>query len=435
MNEKIIVAGTTHDYIKIIADRYPGRAVFLTEATECRRLETIGFSGKIDIVESDLSDHDKAFEDLKDYIAQHQYRPAGIACYDCESMLLASRLADKLGLPYPDERTIQNTRVKYATKQIWEKNGITCPRARLLRTPGDVLKFHEEIQQPLVLKPLTGSGSELVFLCETKLDCLRAVKTMTSMLADHHNQRMYASYTSPDSTVNPRQVLEAEEYIKGREYSCDFIIDGRKLEIIRIARKYPLVEKYFGTTIAYLLPVEMPGDIKLKTIQKTLKQAALALGIKRAMVMVDFIIRRGRIYMLEMTPRPGGDCLPDLIYRSCGFDILGAALDFAAGRKISVPAAKKWEQLVGLRLFAPKDGIIKNIDLSSFQNDNRIVSSYLKAGGGSRVILPPENYDTRILGHVIFKPRNKRMIAAECQEISDKINLEMEASSWATASR
>ncbi|MBI9091692.1 MAG: hypothetical protein JEZ12_20985 [Desulfobacterium sp.] len=44
--------------------------------------------------------------------------------------------------------------------------------------------------------------------------------------------------------------------------------------------------------------------------------------------MVDFIIRNHQPVLIEMPPRPGGDCLPFLLLEAVDLDIIRLALDF-----------------------------------------------------------------------------------------------------------
>jgi biotin carboxylase len=182
-----------------------------------------------------------------------------------------------------------------------------------------------------------------------------------------------------------------------------------------------------GTTLAYVLPAELPPAIGIESFRIQLRDAAQSLGLERAICMLDFMVRDGKAVMIEIAPRPGGDCLPPLILKSCGFDILGCALDFAERRPVTVPAPSRWKHLVGLRLFAAKPGVIRKLDDSPLRADNRVLECYLKRGPGHRVVLPPEDYDSRLLGHVIFKPSNPDSIESECLDLRAKLELQMES--------
>ncbi len=150
--------------------------------------------------------------------------------------------------------------------------------------------------------------------------------------------------------------------------------------------------------------------------------------------MLDFIVQDNRAFMIELTPRPGGDCLPPLLLNSCGMDILGCTLDFAEGHPFVPDTSLQWQPLVGVRLFAACSGEIEQIDSSALLRDHRVVESHLKRGPGHRVVLPPEDYESRLLGHVIFKPAGPESIENECIEIASKLKIEMNRELCATVS-
>jgi predicted ATP-grasp superfamily ATP-dependent carboligase len=249
----------------------------------------------------------------------------------------------------------------------------------------------------------------------------------------HSNRRMYGPFNGESKDINPREVHVAEEHIMGREYSCDFIIDGDRINIIRIARKLLASDKPFGTALAYLLPAHLPGGLDIEELKVQLLRASQIMDLNRAMAMVDFIVHNDRAYLLELTPRPGGDCLPELILASSGFDILRAALDFAEGRPINVPPPDTWKSLVGLRLFAPSDGIVKIINAEDIIKDQRVISCNLKRSPGHKVILPPDDYDSWLLGTVIFQPSDPHRVENECLDLYGKLKLELKAPAWAAA--
>jgi hypothetical protein len=224
-----------------------------------------------------------------------------------------------------------------------------------------------------------------------------------------------------------------EEYIQGREYSCDFIIDNGAVEIIRCARKIPARGQLVGITAAYIVPARLPAQFSRKSLSRQLLRAAQALGIHRSICMVDFIVREGKAYLLEMTPRPGGDCLPSLIMHSGGIDMLTLTLDFAEGLKVTIRPPDEWRRLVGLKLFASRCGVVSRIDPARLLADPRVLEVSLRRGIGHWVALPPEDYDSWWLGHVVFEPCSWDQVAEECNDLSDKFILSLETQPWPTA--
>ena len=285
----------------------------------------------------------------------------------------------------------------------------------------------ERIGGLVVLKPLTGSGSEFVFLCSRADECRRALRMLRLGVRGHPNRRMYGPGPSSAPGVDTGSVFAVEEFIRGEEYSCDFILDGARLDVIRIARKIYAPGHAIGTVMAYVLPAGLPPSVDPAGFRQQLADAARALGLRRTICMLDFIVADGRAMMIEMTPRPGGDCLPFLIQKSSGLDMFGCALDFAEGRPVVIPEPGRWRRLVGLRLFTLRAGVIRAIDGQGLCADPRVVECSLRVGPGHRVVLPPLDYDSRLLGHVIFEPDPGRDIGQQCIELAARLALEMDA--------
>ena len=432
-NKRVLVVGTTADYIDIINRRFPQRAIFITDVNE-RARATEPRPGSKDELLCDLGEPEQIVAALREHLNQWRMELSGIACFDCESMPLSAFIAHSFGLCYPSTEAVAKCRDKYACRQVWQRAGLSCPDVELVHNASDAVNFLQRTGGPAVLKPLTGSGSELVLLCYTEDDCVAAFNTLRSRLKHRSNSRMYAPYVCDGRKVDPCRVFVIEEFVRGDEYSCDFAVDGDHVEIVRIARKILDSKQAFGTTLAYLLPSPLPEGVEEDIFRNQLRAAAKSLGLDRAICMLDFIVRDNQTIMIELAPRPGGDCLPPLLLNSCGTDILGYSLDFAEGCPIISGKSLKWRPLVGVRLFAEHGGEIERIDASDLLKDRRVVECHLKRGPGHRIILPPEDYESRLLGHVIFEPSGSKSIEKECIEIASKLKIEMKRQACATVS-
>lgn len=421
---RVIVVGTTPDYIDFINQRFPGRAVFVTDPGQRIRASETQPDAATELL-TPLNGVEAVMEALLAHLKKWQIVPEGVACFDCESLILAAELARCLNLPYSSPESVILCRNKINTKQRWQESGISCPLSRIVRDTSDAVGFMKHLGGGIVIKPITGSGSELVFACSDETECDAAVKTIKDMLTKHRDFRMYPS-ENDTGELNLRTGYAAEEFIDGTEYSCDFILKENCSEIIRIAKKIPAPGQIFGTTLAYVLPAELPSIITHKTLCRLLFEAARTVGLSRSICMADFIISKKEMKLLEITPRPGGDFLPQLIMKSSGFDILGASLDAAEGRPIVIPPYFKWRQLAGLRLIASQAGIIRTIDDEALRQDKRVVECLITGSPGHRVDLPPENYDTRYIGYVIFEPSAVDGLESECMDLISKLVLEME---------
>jgi biotin carboxylase len=423
-DKRLLVVGTTSDYIDHILTRYPGRALFVTDPAE-RAAAVERNPATADELLCNLENPRRVRDRLSAHVNRWQMEICGVACFDCESLGLAAELAKQLALPFPEPAAVAVSRNKFLSKQTWRKAEVPCPRTAVVRNLSDALQVMEQVAKSVIIKPLTGSGGELLFKCDNRHDCAGAMDLIGRKLATHPNIRMYQPEKWGTVKMDPHREFVIEAFIAGREYSCDFMIDGDQVEIIRLAQKIPAGDQAAGTTRAYVLPSRLPDPLQIDAFRFQLRTAARALGLNRALCMVDFIVDEDVACLLEMTPRPGGDCLPQTIFQSCGLDMLGLALDFAEGKSIDLPAASRWARLVGLRLMATQSGIIQKIGAGALRRDPRVKEIRLKRRPGHRVALPPEDYESRLLGHVIFKPLTSQSIEAECTELESKLCLEI----------
>jgi biotin carboxylase len=272
---------------------------------------------------------------------------------------------------------------------------------------------------PVVLKPIGGSGSELIFRCDNAADCARHFQALAEGLTERQNQRLYQPFAAEGPGIL------AEAHIAGEEYSCDFIVENERAAVIRLTRKVRFDGDPFGTAKAYVLPGAWPEAIDAARFQATLYRSARALGLERSVGMLDFFVHEGRVVLLEMAPRPGGDCLPPLLRRCCNLDMLQLMLDFACRKPLGLKVPAPHAPMVGLRLHAGQEGTLVGIDDRQLRADPRVREIQLTRRTGHCIKRPPEDYDAWLLGHVIFVPAPGRDVAAQCRELNEKLLVEV----------
>ncbi|WP_321413554.1 ATP-grasp domain-containing protein [uncultured Desulfobacter sp.] len=421
-NNRVLVVGTTSDYIEWIRTVRPGQVLFLTapkvreNATEPRPEngeEILCPINEIDAAMQALDRHKKTFGTVL----------SGIACFDCESMEAASILAKKINLPYPDIEAIKNSRDKFISKQLWEKNQIPCPRTFPVNTETEILNFLNQVPAGIVLKPFCGSGSELVFKCTTRKECNTAFKAASEGLAERSGNPLFKP-----TDIGSFQML-AEEWVAGPEFSCDFLMEKDRAVILRKTRKIKVDSRPFGTISGYAICPEnndngkMPDNDILATL---FYRAARALGIKTGVCMVDFILRNREAVLIEMTPRPGGDCLPFLLKEAGNIDILGLTLDAAQGFAWKNEKKGPYRSLVAFRIHARKNGVLKRIKTDAVENDSRVKKIHLIHPPGHKITMPPQDYDSWLLGHMIIEPHRHKFFETECLLLAKRIDIEMD---------
>ncbi len=425
VNPRVIVVGTTADYIDWIRRAHPKRALFVTDP-DIRRQAAEPPPDPSEEILCGLTAPSEVLKAIETHMGTWAMRLSGVACFDCESMLLAAEIAAAHHLPYPSAAAIRRCRDKFIAKQIWRAAGVPCPRPARLSSAADAAAFSRKTRGPIVLKPATGSGSELVFACSGPEEAEAAFTTIEAGLGLRRENRLYRSGggDAPD--------VIAETLVAGEEFSCDFMVHGpefrtdRRVEIIRMTRKIRSPQDPFGTIRGYVIVHALPGIVRTADLNRRLLEAAETLGIVEGICMADLIVNGDGPCFLELTPRPGGDCLPPLLREAAGIDIIGLVLDAAEKKPLELKHRPDPRPVVGLRLLAGEAGVVEEIDWQLLAADPRVRQVNIIRKPADTVRMPPEDYDSWLLGHVIFAPsKGGADLAAECEEVAGRLTVRM----------
>ncbi len=422
---RVLVVGTTADYIDELDRRFPDRVVFLTDARE-RRLATAWSTPQSSEILFDLADEKGAVQAVRRHVDDNNVILSGVACFDCESMALAAAMAPVFALPYPSRHTVLACRDKYRSKQLWKAAGIVCPDGAVVEDVDDALMVFARLGGKCIVKPRTGSGGEFVYIAETKSALHAAFEAVQDGLSAERTNRMYAPYDANGQQVDPSRSVLIEAFVEGPEYSADVRIDGRRIEILRIARKLRAPYGRTERTLAYIVPGHLPANLQEDRLAAHLLTAARAVGIERAVCMVDFIVAGAQAVLLELAPRPGGDCLPQLIRHATGRDMLGYVLDVAESYEREPPCPESVTPCVGLMLTTEAKGTIRKIDATVLNNDARTLECHLVRRPGDHLDGARDKPAEGVLGFVIFKPDDAKSIDWQCRDLRDKFILVMD---------
>jgi hypothetical protein len=143
--------------------------------------------------------------------------------------------------------------------------------------------------------------------------------------------------------------------------------------------------------------------------------------------MVDYILKDETPLFIEMTPRPGGDSIPELVSAATGLDTLGLYLDFVRGRfKAPEKPTLPPESFASLNFYAPKEGTVQALDGSKVAAHGHVKTLFFKKQKGDRVILPPRDYDNRLLGYCIIEAKPGLDLIAETKRLQHLLDVRIE---------
>jgi len=423
-NDPVLVVGTTPDYVVKIYNSYQKPVLFVMDT---RFAEDPLLHNKVDksiLVFSPLDNFKMTVSSISEHLNGSSTRPRGMACFDCESLLLTSRLAEYFQKPFPSTTAIARARNKFESRRLWTESGIKTPQAVIASNLKQTLSFFQKIKRPIILKPLSGSGSELVFKCQDDREITKAVRILRKQLLKRRANPFFTDIRF-ESGVDPCQTWIAEEFITGPEYSCDFILNQGKVSLVRETGKIKAANQTFGSVLAYTCPPLYPNGFSYENLYETLEKAARALGFSRGYFMTDFIVKNGRVFIIEMTPRPGGDSIPDLIKTASGYDILGGYLEFMCENITTerpfLPLEIK--TYAGINFYADRAGIISQLNYSQLMADPKVKNVIFKKQPGDRVVLPPDNYDDRLLGYCIISLNSSRLHHSQYRSLQRRLKV------------
>lgn len=235
---------------------------------------------------------------------------------------VCAELRAELGLHGMSPETTRNFRDKARMKDLLRHAGVPCARHRRVRSEHDAWDFAAESGFPLVIKPLDGAASQQTF----KVD-------------DHHALRHALDVLHPTAHD---QVI-AEEFLTGRERSCDaFWLRGKRL-FHTINRYYPScleVMRNPWMQWVVVLPREVDAP-EFDDVRAASLEAHRVLGMDTGMSHTEWFRRPdGSLAISEIAARPPGAQFTRIISRSADFDALRAWAGLLVHEEFDTPTRK-----------------------------------------------------------------------------------------------
>lgn len=231
-------------------------------------------------------------------------------CFDL-AMPAVAFVSEKLGLPAPFsyEQSLNNTD-KMRMKGIFMRNNIPtanyCVVENCLSIP-DTLSF------PIVVKPADSSGSRGISKVNSVYDCNKAIQSALSQ-------------------SKQRKVI-LEEFIAGKEYQIDCIVDKGITRIVLAKQKLRFFEEEVVSPAgSFVIPDDQ--NTLLGEENELAKKLAEAFGIKNGAFFFQCIEKDGTLYVIEVGVRVGGGLSYKMIRDIKGVDLVKLEVDSWLGKNL-----------------------------------------------------------------------------------------------------
>ncbi len=292
----------------------------------------------------------------------------------------AAALARRLGLPGPLPAAVRTCRDKQALRRRLQAAGVGIPAFRPASSVKAAVAAARSIGFPVVVKPVSGTGSAGVRLCKAA----EAVAAHAgALLRQRRNER---------GMPLPRRIL-VEALADGPEYSVETFGSA----VVGITRKH-LGPLPFFVEVGHDFPAAL-SDAARARIEQEVRRAleALALGWGPAHFELRLTAEGPRI--IEVNPRLAGGYIPELVRLAFGLDLIGETVRLALGRAVRLE--RPLVRFASIRfLLAPRAGTLAGVEgLEAARQVEGVAEAQLYTRPGNRVRRGGDFRDR--LGHVM----------------------------------
>lgn len=280
----------------------------------------------------------------------------GIMSFACDpGVVTAAYVAEQLGLPnvgpYESVCILQN---KGKFRQFLTENGFTVPMARSYKDPEQAIQDQHLFHWPVIVKPTDSAGSKGVTRVDNPAELKKSIE--------------YAlSYSHCDEFI-------MEDFITQHGFSSDsdsFSVDGELKFVSFNCQRFDANAVNPYTPAAYSWPSSMT-EAHQQELKSEIQRLIKLLGMKTAVYNIE--TREGtdgKAYIMELSPRGGGNRLAECLRYATGVDIITNMVRYSVGMELDpvnqVPYDGCWAEII---LHSDKPGVFKELWISDELKDN-----------------------------------------------------------------
>lgn len=294
----------------------------------------------------------------------------GILSFACDpGVVTAACVAEKMGLPssgpYESVEILQN---KGKFRKFLTENNFNVPVAKQYTDIETALNDTEMFNWPVIVKPTDSAGSKGVTKVEEK-----------DKLKDAINYALKFSHSNE---------FIIEDFLEkvGDSSDCDsFSIDGKLKFVSFSAQKFDENCENPYTPAAFTWPASI-SKIHQEELTNEIQRLLTLLNMKSSIYNIETReCTNGKAYIMECSPRGGGNRLAEMIRYMTGVDMITNIVKSALGMELDVIEQKEikdnWAEII---LHSEKEGIFEKLWISEEISSN-IVENDLWIETGTHV--------------------------------------------------
>lgn len=275
----------------------------------------------------------------------------GIMSFACDpGVVAASYVQNKMGLPsFGPFESVEILQNKDKFRAFLTKNGFNVPQAKGFDSVEAAMQEIYWYPWPVIVKPTDAAGSKGV----TRVDKAEELKPALEYAMEH--------------SISGHIIVE--EFIDKQGCSSDtdsMSIDGKLVFTSFCAQRFDAEATNPYTPAAYSWPSTFTKEQE-DYLTSEIQRLITLLNLKTVVYNIEVrVAPNGKPYIMELTPRGGGNRLCEMLRYATGVDMITAITRAMVGDPIFEPIEQKpynghWAEII---LHADKDGIFDHLEIS-----------------------------------------------------------------------
>lgn len=275
----------------------------------------------------------------------------GIMSFACDpGVVAASYVQNKMGLPsFGPFESVEILQNKDKFRAFLAKNGFNVPQAKGFDSIGSAMDVIDWFPWPVIVKPTDAAGSKGV----TRVDRAEDLRPALEYAMEH--------------SISGRIIVE--EFIDKQGCSSDtdsMSIDGKLVFTSFCAQRFDAEATNPYTPAAYSWPSTFTKEQE-EYLTSEIQRLITLLNLKTVVYNIEVrVAPNGKPYIMELTPRGGGNRLCEMLRFATGVDMITAITRAMVGDPIIDSIEQKpynghWAEII---LHADNDGVFDHLEIS-----------------------------------------------------------------------
>ena len=263
-------------------------------------------------------------------------------------VVTAAYVQEQMGLPGNPYESVCILQNKDRFRNFLTQHGFNVPKAKGFASIEDALSEKYWFPWPVIVKPTDSAGSKGV----TRVDCLENLEPALKVAFEH--------------SISGRVIVE--EFIEKQGCSSDtdcFSVDGKLKFVSFSAQRFDEDAPNPYTPSAYSWPSTFT-QAQEEELASEIQRLLTLLGMRTSIYNIETRVGvNGKPYIMEVSPRGGGNRLAEMLRYATGVDLITNAVRAAVGEEVvdveQKPYTGHWAEVV---LHADQNGYFEGININ-----------------------------------------------------------------------